>query len=170
MRKLPTDFPLYKYTWRSDGDTWIKIYMHPYRTSSTNPHNAGGYNDHAYTGWFNYVSGLELKAEPTDGWKVLGTLFGSMSKILSGVLTINVASCVEGAFQFADLFDEEKMREKSDARGFATAVAEMVDTVKKKIPGKEKVEKPNTTNVYILNQNYLHIDVRDFGTRAHGIQ
>ncbi|KAM0230501.1 hypothetical protein ACHAPO_009266 [Fusarium lateritium] len=125
--------------------------------------------------WFDYVSGVMLKDKVTNkGWELLLELFGGTVQILKGVLSVSVADVVQGAISLGDAFNEEKMRQEANLKGFLTVIGDAVDIENKaRKNGKEKkTEKPNVTNILILVQ---HIEAgtyspRDLGSRPREIE
>ncbi|XEU97688.1 hypothetical protein FSHL1_002974 [Fusarium sambucinum] len=125
--------------------------------------------------WFHYVSGVMLKDKVTNkGWELLLELFGGTVQILKGVLSVSVADVVQGAISLGDAFNEEKMHQEANLKGFLTVIGDAVDIGNKaRKNGKEKkTEKPNVTNILILVQ---HIEAgtyspRDLGSRPREIE
>ncbi|GFF57974.1 hypothetical protein IFM46972_10960 [Aspergillus udagawae] len=149
----------YKYTWHASGRTLIKtaddsFWQEPYMSGETT---------------LDYVSGIEVIPSTVNGWTVLLTVFTSVTKIATGLFTANFGSIVSGIFDMTDVFDEKKMRETADLKGFVTAAAEAVDEYNKKFPENKK-KKPNsadvpTINLEIQNETVLHMH---FGTSYIG--
>lgn len=146
----------YKYAWHASGRTLIKT------SQDDQP-------DIFPVSKINYVTGIKVTPKTVNGWAVLLTIFTSVTKITVGLFTANFASIVGGIFDLTDVFDEKKMRENADLKGFVTAAAEAVDDYNKKFPG-DKKEKPNTSDVpaiklEIHNKTVLNMH---FGTSHNG--
>ncbi|KAF5229150.1 hypothetical protein FAUST_10622 [Fusarium austroamericanum] len=150
-----------RYIWAAHGTTYIRIGDRFIPSS----------NDK----WFDYVSGVMLKDTVTNkGWAVLLEVFGSTVQILKGVLSVSVAEFVGGVLSLGDAFDEKKMHEEANLRGFLTSIGQAVDVGNKaRKDGKKKpAEKPNVTNILVLVK---HIDSgeyspRDLGSRPREIE
>uniref|UniRef100_A0A4E9EF08 Uncharacterized protein n=1 Tax=Gibberella zeae TaxID=5518 RepID=A0A4E9EF08_GIBZA len=151
-----------RYQWAAEGTTYIRIskFFLPFSNDK----------------WFDYVSGVMLKDTVTNkGWAVLLEVFGSTVAILKGVLSVNVAEVVGGVLSLGDAFDEKKMHEEANVRGFLTSIAQAVDVgnqARKDGKKKKPAEKPNVTNILVLVQQidsgkYSH---RDLGSRPREIE
>ncbi|OJJ78729.1 uncharacterized protein ASPGLDRAFT_53322 [Aspergillus glaucus CBS 516.65] len=127
----------YKYVWHATGKTIVR----------TTCENGLPYLGHQW----DYVSGVSLNQNPSNGWAILLTVFTSITKVATGLLTSNLGGIVEGVIKLGDIFDGDKMRKEANITGFVSAAAKAVDEYNKKNPDKKKG--PNTTNVIDIQQN-----------------
>ncbi|KAL6918993.1 hypothetical protein FSST1_003019 [Fusarium sambucinum] len=149
-----------RYMWGAEGTTYVRISRKSFDLQPK---------------WFDYVSGVMLKDKVTNkGWELLLELFGGTVQILKGVLSVSVADVVQGAISLGDAFNEEKMHQEANLKGFLTVIGDAVDIGNKaRNDGKEKkTENPNVTNILILVQ---HIEAgtyspRDLGSRPREIE
>ncbi|KAH7006400.1 hypothetical protein EDB82DRAFT_473066 [Fusarium venenatum] len=151
-----------RYMWGAEGTTYVRISRKMFL------------GDH-HPAWFDYVSGVILKDEVTNkGWELLLEVFGSTVQILKGVLSVSVADVVQVAISLGDAFNEEKMHQEANFKGFLTVIGDEIDLGNKarKDGKKKKAEEPNVTNILILVQ---HIEAgmysrRDLGSRPREIE